>query len=467
MAIWNPIRGISDPIPIRQFDGVYNPEDEGFNLPDNLFTELINFSPTNYPAITTRPGYSVAGAFGTSVLGLGAWKDQELHAVFSDGTWRRYDGTTWTTLASGLNTSASVSFVNFKGNLGVMCLLMANGIDPIKYYNGTIVQNLANAPTNSYFLEQHDNRVYVVKDNTIRFSAIAEADDWTTVDDAGEIIVESSNGEIISAVKSGPKHLVVFKPNSMYDLLGTGPTSYTLIPVAADIGAINNNCTVNIGGLIYFLHTTGVYSYASARPRKDFCKPIMAYLKRINLSALSKCSVGSDGLNLYVSIPLDNSPVPNIILQYNLERNIWYTWGDYSAVSFAYIKGISYIGNADGSVRKVGGLTNGSNPITGTAITKPFTAGSIARKSHWLKMWIVASVSSGSTLSVYISGEASGENWKLSHTLTADADIQYKEILVPLNSVAAANAVRIKLVTTGQVSVHEITRQTRELPMRR
>jgi hypothetical protein len=468
MAYWQQLSGIQEPIPIRQFNGVYKPDDEGFNLADGLFTELINFCPDEFPALKTRPGYTVVGTFGTGVLGMGLWKDLELHVIFNNGTWQKLNANgTWTSLATGLSTTARASFVNFKGNLTDMSLIMANGVDVVKYYNGSTVQNLANAPPNTKYIEQHDNRVYLVNENLVRFSALNKPTDWTTNNDAGEILVQSSDGEIISAVKSGPKHLVVFKPNSMYDLLGTGPTSYTLIPIAADIGAINNNCTVNIGGLIYFLHTTGVYSYASARPKKDFCNPIMAYIKRINQSALSQCSIGSDGLNLFVSLPLDTSNVPNIILQYNLERGAWYTWSDYTAVNFAFMKGINYVGNANGSVRKVGGTTNNGTAIVQTAITKPFTAEVIARKSHWLKIWVVASISSGSTISVYISGSASGEDWRLSKTITAESNIQYKEILIPTSSVSSANAVRLKLVATGTVSIHEITRQTRSLPMRR
>lgn len=468
MAYWSPISGIKPPIPIREFAGVYNPDDQGFNLPDNVFTELTNFCPDEYPSITTRPGYTVVGTFGTGVLGIGVWKETEVHVIFNNGTWQRLNANgTWTVLASGLSTTAKASFANFKGNLSGINLMMANGVDPVKRYDGSTVQNLTNAPASSSYIEQHDNRVYVVNGNIVSFCALNKPTDFNTVDDAGQIGVESSDGETISAVKSGPKHLVIFKPNSMYDLLGTGPTSFTLIPVAADIGAINNNCTVNIGGYIYFLHTTGVYTYASARPKKDFCKPIMGFIKRINQSALSQCSVGTDGLNLYVSLPLDSSTVPNIILQYNLESGAWYTWSDYSAVNFAFMNNKNYIGNADGSVRRVEGTTNNGDTIVQTLVTKPFTAESISKKTQWLKIWVVASLEAGSTLEVYISGQASGEEWKLSKTLSAATGIQYREILVQTSSVASANAVRLKFIATGVVSIHEITRVVRELPMRR
>lgn len=465
MAYWQPLRGIQDPISIRQFGGVYKPDDPGFNLSDSLFTELVNFCPDAFPALTTRPGYTVIGSFGGPVLGLGAWKDNQLALIAGDGTWRRYNGSTWDTLASGLSTTNQASFVNYQGNLSAISLIMANGAQ-VKYYDGSTVQDLANAPAGGNFIEQHDNRVFLATQNIVNFSALRKPTDWSTVNDAGQIVIESGDGEYITALKSGPKHLIVFKPNSMYDLLGTGPGDFTLIPIAADIGAVNNNCVVNLGGVVFFLHTTGVYTYESARPNKDFCRPIMQYIKRINLNALSACSVGADGLNLYVSLPLDSSTVPNIILQYNLERDAWYTWDGFAATDFLYTPGKLFIGTNDGSVRRVtGSQDNGSN-ITATAVSKPFTWNSIAQLQQWFKLYAVATLTAGSSLSIYLSGSATGDSdWFLARTITGEG-IQYQKIHIPTNGIARKNCVRMKLVTVGDVQVHELTRQIRILPMR-
>lgn len=81
MAYWNAIRGLSDPIPIRAFQGVY-----------------------------------------------------------------KLNNGTWTTVLSGLDTSAEWSFCNFQGNLSGINLIGANGVDPIKRYDGNTAQNLSGAP---------------------------------------------------------------------------------------------------------------------------------------------------------------------------------------------------------------------------------------------------------------------------------------------------------------------------------
>lgn len=470
MAYWQPLSGISNPIPIRTFDGVYKPDDEGFNLSESLFAELINFSPDEYPAITTRPGYSVIGNIGSGpILGFGVWKDTELHAIFADGSWRKYNSVSgWTVLATGLSTSAEWSFCNFKGNLSDINLIGANGIDPIKRYDGSTVQDLTNAPAGGNYIDTQANRLYCAVGNTIKFSALAKPSDWTTVDDAGEIVHETSDGETINGLKAGNGNVTVFKSSSTYELYGKGPTSYALEKIAADIGATGNKAVTVHDDVLPFISIDGLYQYAGGlRPKKEFSFAVNQFMISTDKSQLTKSVAGSDGQYLYFGIPLGPATQVNRILQYDPQRGNWYTWDNIAITQMIRMGSQLYIGDATGRVLRVEGTSDGGNAITSTAITKPFTNDSIARKQHWFKLWVVASIPTGSSLSIYVSTTANGNDWTLAKTLTAASDIQYKQILVPTNRIAAANSVRLKLVGTGPVTIHEITRQFRQLPMRR
>lgn len=471
MAYWQPLSGVQDPIPIRRFDGVYKPDDEGFNLSDGLFTELSNYAPDEYPAIKTRPGFAVLNGFtGVSVLGMGAWKDSELHVVFGDGTWRRLnsDGS-WSTLASGLNTTAEWTFCNFKGNLSTINLIGTNGVDPVKRYDGSSVQNLANAPAGANYMTTQSNRLYCAVGNLLKYSALNEADDWTTVDDAGEIELNTRDGETINGLNAGNGHVTAFKPSSLHELYGKGPKSYQLDQIAADIGSTGNKAVAVYDETLPFISRDGIYRYAGGiRPQRDYSTPVHNFVKRMNPSHFAKCAAGNDGRYLYFAIPFGTATQNNRILQYDPIHQSWYTWEGISAKFMIRVRDKFYIGDSEGRVFRVEGSKDFSVlPITATAITKPFTAQSIARKSHWFKLWVVASIEAGSTLQVFVSGQAEGESWTLATTLTPETGVQYKEILIPTNSIAAANAVRLKLVAAGVVTIHEITRQLRELPMRR
>ena len=93
-------------------------------------------------------------------------------------------------MANGLNASAKWSFTNFKGNFTDVSLVAANGKDPVKVYNGTTITNLANAPTGMNYVVGHENRLYGAVKNTLHYSALRKATDWSTVDESGQIVIK-------------------------------------------------------------------------------------------------------------------------------------------------------------------------------------------------------------------------------------------------------------------------------------
>lgn len=466
MAYWTALRGMQDPIPIRQFNGVFKPDDEGFNLAESYFTELENFSPSAYPAITTRPGYSILGTFGTRVLGMGAWKGTELHVVFNDGTWRKYDGT-WTTLASGLSTTAEWSFCNFQGNLTEINLIGSNGVDAIKRYDGSTVQNLTNAPAGGNYIVQHSNRLYCAVGNSVKFSALRIPTDWTTVDDAGEIVHETNDGETVNGLKASSGHVTVSKPSSVYELYGKGPSSYTLEPAGTDIGVTNNKAMTLHDDRLPFIGRDAIYQYSGGiRPQKDFSTNVQAFIRDMNSAQLSKCSAGSDIENIYFSLPLGSATENDTIFQYHPVKRTWFPWKNISPTHFVRIGQDLYIGDTSGRVLKLTGTTDNGTAIAWKAVFKPFTAATANRLMHWFKLWVVADVPTGSTMNMYVSDKSTGEIWTLVKTLSVDTDLQFQKITIPTNTIANANVVRVKLEGTGPVTIYELTRQLREKPMR-
>jgi hypothetical protein len=467
MAYWRPMRGMGDPIPIRQFNGVFKPDDEGFNLDESYFTELENLCADNYPAMSTRPGYSVLGTYGTRVLGMGAWKGTELHVVFNDGTWRKYVSGVWTTLASGLSTTAEWSFCNFKGNLADINLIGSNGVDAIKRYDGSTVQNLLNAPATGNYIVQHSNRLYCAVGNLIKFCALSKPTDWTTVDDSGTITHETDDGKTINGLKASSGHVTTGKRSSVYELYGKGPSSYTLEPAGTDIGITNNKAMTLHDDRIPFIGQDAIYQYSGGiRPQKDFSTNVQAFIRDMNADQLDKCSAGSDGEHIYFAIPCDAATDNDTIFQYHPVKRTWYLWKDIAPTHFLRIGQDLYIGDISGRVLKVTGSTDNGTAIAWKAVTKPFISNTSSRKMHWFKLWATMDLPSGSTMSMYVSDKSTGDDWTLVKTLSADLELQPQKVTIPTNTIANANVVRVKLEGTGPVTIYEITRQLREKPMR-
>lgn len=464
-VVWQGLPGVREPIPLRVFSGVSGMDP--YSIADSYATRIKNMTSHEYPALSVRPGYSQVGTtFGSFIQGLDSYKNTELHAI-SGGSWYKWNGTSWVSLASGLNAAALWSFCNFKGNFGTMNMIGANGVDAPRRYDGTSVQVLAGAPAGGKFVDQHDNRVYLAVGNMVHVSALRKGDDWTTAKDAQQIAVENDNGEDIVGLKAGAGHVVVFLPNSVHELWGTGPKDYRMQIVAEDIGLINNQCTANLGGILYFLDSRGVFRYSGGTvPSREFSILVEDYIQNMNLAAKDQCSLGTDGKKLYVSFPSAGSSFADTILEYNPQFNgIWCVWKDIQPHVFTKMGADLYIGDHSGRVLKMGGTTDNGAAISWEWVSKTFGGSSLAQNLSWYRLWYSADIPAGSTMNVHLSKSATGDSdWILVKTITS-TDKQTGKIMIPVNAVANANWLRVKFSGTGPVTIHEFDRQQRELPL--
>lgn len=454
----------------RQFKG--ESKLDAFSIDNAFATDSKNLTSSGYPALQVRAGFSLLGAaFASKIIGMGVWKDSELHAVIN-GSWYKWTGSAWgAALASGLNASAEWSFANFKGNLAGIGLIGANGTDAIKKYDGAAVSDLATAPAGGNYIEQFADRLFCAVGNELHFTAYRMADDWTTVNgddaDSGYIIVETNNGETINAVRAGIGHLTVGKPNSIHELFGYSPSDFRMIPVTFEIGPLNNKCMITINGIMYILGSKGIYKYAGGTlPDKGFSLPVQWYIDNMNQTAKGTCCLGTDGQKLYVSIPMDSSTVPDTVLEFDPVFGTWYVWKDFTALFFAEMDGNWYQGDSAGKVMQMGGTTDNGTTIAWYWVSKPFGSGSLAQRLRWYRMWIVVDLPAGSTMNVYLSKSAEGDaDWTLVKTLTASADIQNNRVIIPVDTVANANWIRVKFSGTGPATIYEFDRQEKDKPM--
>lgn len=452
-----PIEGMMQPIPIREFRGLitYDP----FSIEDGYFTELQNMSTDDYPALSTRKGYSVLGTFGNRVLGMGVWRGRELHVVFNDGTWRQWSVSGWITLASGLNTSAEWSFTNFDGNLNGVNLIGCNGVDSMRRYNGSSVSVLSGAPSNGKYITTYQNRLWCAVGNELWASALDQPENWNTFagnqQDSYRKTIESSHGEDINMLSGSLYRLTIGMPSSIHLLMGGQPSDFNSRVVTDDEGVASNNAVAAREGSLSFMHKSGIYEYsAAALPDKGFSELIRTYYANVSSSSVA----GSDGLRLLFSTQGGET------LVYDPRIGAWSRWVLPTPTCYALVGQDLYIGTANGQVLKLGGTADHASPINWKAVTKPFTNGSIAQRQRWLKMWIVAEMGVGSMLNISLSSQPSGESWDLVNTITASSTIAQR-IIIPVRKFALENTVRIKLEGTGWIRLHEITRQVRQLPL--
>jgi hypothetical protein len=447
-----------------------------FSIRSEFFSDSKNLISNNYPALTVRPGFSVLGQFGGLVLGLGVWKDKEIHAVFDDGTCRRLNGDgTWTQLASGLSTTAEWTFTNYQGNLAGINLIGSNGVDPIKRYDGTSVQNLANAPSGGNFITTYQNRLWCAVGNELRASSLDMADEWTNyaTPSSGENgsfgkVIESPNGETINGLFGELAKLTVSFPNSIKKLLGGVPSDFNDQSVSQTIGIVNSKCAVTLDGMMAFFNSRGFYQYGGGvAPAKDFSEVVQYYADTCKAAARGLSAVGTDGEKLYFSIPLDGGSTPDTILVYDPKFQSWNVWKGISALHFAQMGNDLYIGDASGRVLKLGGTSDNGTPIEWYGVSKPFTARSMSQTIRWMKMHVTVDLPAGSQMNVFLSKSASGDaDWEPVGSITSSDNLQRYPFNVTSDKVQNAQQIRFKIAGTGPATIHEVAWNQDELPLR-
>lgn len=467
---WSSSPKQSPPRMLREFKGISKLDPYSIN--DSFSPLCFNLISTKAPAMVTRPGFSILGsAIGSRVLGLATWKNQELHAVFNDGTWRKWDGSSWVTLKGGLDTSAEWSFTNFKGGWTDTNLIGTNGVQKMQRYDGSTVQDVTTAPDGANYVDQHDNRLYVAIENKVAFSGLNVADEWTVTgrpndSSPGTLRKETYVGENVIGIKSGAGHATVFFPSSSWELYGTSPSDFAFVPVAEDIGAINDQSIVNLGGVMYFLDDTGIYTYSGgARPSKEFSRPVQNFVDSMVKSARKTCCMGADGRFLYVAIPLSSTTNADTLLVWDSQEQSWWVWKDWSPTHFMKMGETLYMADAQGRVLQIGGTTDGGSAISWEWQSKTFTAPSMAMNLRWMRMWWTMDKPEGSTAAVFLSKEPEADSGWINVGSIGVNGLANRRIPINPAKMALSPFLKTKISGSGPATIREFSFDEKQFPI--
>lgn len=479
MALWKALDGILKPVAVSKFTGI--DRQDMFGIDDGAATYLKNLCAGSYPAMAVRPGFTKLGNIGGSVQGLGAYQDGTLHAIASE--WYYWSGSAFVPIMS-LATTGAYSFCNFRGSASnPNLMLLSNGQSQYWASSATgSASEIPELPPENPGLDTHDNRVYAAggnngetQGNYVSWCSLGAPQYWTPgmpssdPGDAGGLTVETPYGTQISCIKAGPQHLIIFMPRYMTELWGTDPVNFQLQEVSSQIGCVAQNAAVMAAdGNCYFVGLSGIYQYSGGViPDKSFSLPVQWYIDNMNQAAAGTCVAGTDGTSVYFAIPTGTATAPNYVLVYNTRYpGIWYVYElGFSCTAMTMMAGVLYMGDSNGNVYQMNaGTTDNGTATPWEWTSKPFGGGSLAQRQQWNKMWITVTLPAGSTLQIWLSPSADGNDFVQAGSLTGSALTQSTRVLIPVTMVANANWVRVRLVGTGPCTVHEVTRQMREMP---
>lgn len=456
------VGGKALPQTVRVFQGL-----NGFDplsIEDSYLTEMTNMSSDDYPSVSTRAGYSLIGKFGTGeVLGMGTYLNQEVHAIFSDGVWRKYriQGSTinWTVVASGLSTNVKYDFTGYQGNL-----VVSNGSDSLRVYNGTSVSFLAGSPAGK-FVTTYQNRLWVVSGDELLACAVDSPTVWDRFNGgAGDSYgrqIETPRNEPVTMLYAASDRLLIASEKSFSELAGTDPTNFTVSLVSPEIGASSNRGVTTYGSVTTFISPRGIYEYTGGvLPSRNFSEIIQNF---IGIVPDYVCA-GTDGTKIYYQIS-------GRILVFDTRSGIqtWSSWANLNVRVFLtfYSPFLNmetiYVGTNDGRIISFDSTTDVGNPISWSVTTKPFNNASNAQKQRWYKMFLVVEFTG--SMQVSLSKDATGTSFEQLESYSSSGALETKRVIIPVQKYALENQIRIRISGQGRAKIHEITRQSRTLPL--
>nr|MDD3244360.1 hypothetical protein [Eubacteriales bacterium] len=225
-------------------------------------------------------------------------------------------------------TGGQYSALNYR--MGEQDVLIAgNGSDDLLCWPGTgNVQKLYyqdgthHAPRGAA-LALHRERLWVggVADarQSVFYSDDMNPASWITgTDAAGEIQVQTWDGDAVTALAMLLDDIVIFKRRTAFRVVGAYPGEYEKVQVYATQGAIAPKTVCAWHDRALFLSDDGILQYDGLRAQPLLPGRVQDILKRVNLAAVSSACAAVWRNRYFLALPLDGAQQNNAVLEYDL-----------------------------------------------------------------------------------------------------------------------------------------------------
>lgn len=443
------------------FAGGVNTGKDSFDIKDMESVNEYGWdTDENFPALSTAKSPTTYGTSGGAVTRLLTnFGNVQLIRAVGTKLQKEVSGA-WSDIATGL-TETDWDAANF--DVGGAALILTNGTDNVKFWNGTAIADLnaADAPKGKYIAA--DNlRVFIAEADNIHYCAFQDATDWTTAENSGIVEYYTSNGGDITALKAFGGTIWVFKKDSFALIYHTGDARafYRLVPSSESVGCINYKTLSEVGETLFWMGQSDIY-IGAAGSYNAIGEPVRGYLNRINATYIDKCNAFTDGLRYYLNLVIDSATEPNIRLMYDPRYKIWrvsaideqYRYG-------AFMNNVTYAGNASGQTYKV----NAAATTGGWLLeTKDFDR-SEAEKEYY-QLYNQCYFPTGSTLTLSASVDQGTTWFTIGDTLTGSSTAQNEAVIIPLDTLPLGYWVRFRIAGTGPFRLYGTQRYFRIQPV--
>ena len=316
----------------------------------------------------------ISGVTGVVTGGTEFIKSDGTHLVVfgaDDGTLYTLNAGAVTQISSGHTTGTRWYFATYNDTL-----LIANRADaPMKTTDGVTVSALGGSPPMAGGpMVVHGNRIFWldgVNTSRLTWSALDNAEDYTTPNNAGNVAVSQNDGSALVALVPSINELVLLKGRRPYRLQGTSPSTFTLtnvVPTTGSVGAVSTQGALFALNDVWYLATSGIVRLTAVQAFGDLREsfpstPIQPYFETgtgftISLANLDKSVLAYDPQHnrIYVAVDHNGDGQNDLLLVYDGATKGWTTWPGFAAASLWQVKNTTtgeidlYGGGYDGQV---------------------------------------------------------------------------------------------------------------------
>ena len=195
-------------------------------------------------------------------------------------------------------------------------LVIVNGIDIPRKYDGEEISILEGNPPQAAFIAAHKNRLFMAKDSRLYFSELLDIETWPVLN---FIDISPNDGDVINGLIVYGDYLVIAKKHSIWMLSGEGPSTFMVKRIHSDKGVYAPRSLIVVDGNLCFVANDGIY-LSDLTQTVLISERIRKYWESLNPRRIKQAASYYTENKLYVSVAEGSSLINNSVIVFDTLR---------------------------------------------------------------------------------------------------------------------------------------------------